>query len=96
MATEFTSGYWSSVETTDDAKRRADELLDILAKRTLIYRTTGGYEWDIEEDADLTEFLQSMVRPASLPHRVLVSSAESRLVLPLRRLSVPARVTIQP
>lgn len=62
MATQFTTSYWSSVESKDDACRRADELLDRLAKRTLIYNNTSGYEWDLEEDAELTEFLQSMVR----------------------------------
>lgn len=69
MATEFTSSYWSSVGTTDGARRRADELLDTLAKRTLIHRNTSGFHWDADEDVELAEFLQSMVR-AALQHAV--------------------------
>lgn len=64
MATEYTSSYWSSEWTTDRARRRADELLDTLAKRALISRNTSGFHWDADEDADLAEFLLSMVRSA--------------------------------
>eukprot|EP00892_Ulva_mutabilis_P003429 jgi/Ulvmu1/1458/UM011_0188.1 len=63
MASEYTTRYWSSVQGTDDAKRRADELLDRLAKRALIYKNTSGYEWNVDEDAELTELLHSMACP---------------------------------
>lgn len=64
MATEYTSSYWSSVGSTDRARRRADQLLDTLAKRALIFQNTCDFQWDIDDDAELEEFLESMVRAA--------------------------------